>query len=278
MWLTENGTRNDKSNANMRLNMRLYKSNKYSCKKMIERFHRIRLYSYSSSHTASFHFHFFDLFIKINIHMQRQMYIVQKCTCFYFSIVPQNIVKYFLCALETAFHIFDLTFVRACMCVLACAAAVVRFDSDPIFFRTKFVNIHYCFFLFAACYVPWTATVRSFGRFLSLSSRMLWIFQYDSMAHKKGACTMHNGRIVNWIPSLSLIYRSFFLLWISFWIVNICYHTMNGIASNRISMDLFGQNVEKMSHPVYNPCSIAIPVYHLNMYIVHSIWNLFKRR
>lgn len=136
--------------------------------------------------------------------MQRQMYIVQKCsTCFYFSIAPQNIVKYFLCALETAFHIFDLTFVRACMCVLACAAAVVRFDSDPIFFRTKFVNIHYCFFLFAACYIPWTATVRSFGRFLSLSSRMLWIFQYDSMAHKKGACTMHNGRIVNWIPSLS---------------------------------------------------------------------------
>lgn len=79
--------------------------------------------------------------------MQRQMYIVQKCsTCFYFSIAPQNIVEYFLCALETAFHIFDLTFVRACMCVLACAAAVVRFDSDPIFFRTKFVNIHLLLF------------------------------------------------------------------------------------------------------------------------------------
>lgn len=72
---------------------------------------------------------------------------------------------------------------------------------------------------------------------------------------------------------------SFFLLGKSFRIVNICYqattYSMNSVASNRISVDSYGQIVKKKrSNRVYNPCSMANRhmIWMWTMYIPYGIF------
>lgn len=73
--------------------------------------------------------------------------------------------------------------VRACMCVCWLVCWFVSIVIHSCFEQNSWIFI--IAFFYSPLTIPWTATVRSFDRFLSLSSRMLWIFQYDSMAQKR---------------------------------------------------------------------------------------------